>query len=129
MNQDLKKEKSAKEAFKLIEPKLKKDTIIGIGTGSTTNFFIEELNKARNNIKGVVCSSNASEELIDKLADIGYDPQFGARPIKRVMQKEVVNELSKQLLAGKVSVGEELVLDEFDGKYVFRKPIEQDVVS
>ena len=70
MNQDLKKEKSAKEAFKLIEPKLRKDTIIGIGTGSTTNFFIEELNKARNNIKGVVCSSNASEELIDKKYDV-----------------------------------------------------------
>ena len=70
MNQDLKKEKSAKEAFKLIEPDLKKDTIIGIGTGSTTNFFIEELNKARIQIKGVVCSSNASEELINKSYDI-----------------------------------------------------------
>ena len=70
MNQDLKKEKSAKEAFKLIEPDLKKDTIIGIGTGSTTNFFIEELNKARIQIKGVVCSSSASEELINKSYDI-----------------------------------------------------------
>ena len=44
MNQDLKKENSAKEAFKLIKPNLQKDTVIGIGTGSTTNFFIEELN-------------------------------------------------------------------------------------
>ncbi len=70
----------------------------------------------------------ASDEVINKLAELGYDPQFGARPVKRIMQKEVVNELSKQLLAGKVSVGEDLVLDEFDGKYVFRKPIEQDVM-
>jgi ribose 5-phosphate isomerase A len=65
MNQDLKKEKSAKEAFSFIEKDIKKDSVIGIGTGSTTNFFIEELNKARIHIKGVVCSSEASEKLID----------------------------------------------------------------
>ena len=65
MNQDLKKEKSAKEAFSFIEKDIKKDSVIGIGTGTTTNFFIEELNKARLHIKGVVCSSGASEKLID----------------------------------------------------------------
>ena len=68
----------------------------------------------------------ASNEVIDKLADIGFNPQFGARPVKRVMQKEVVNELSKELLAGRVQTGQNLVLDEFDGKYVFRKPIKQE---
>ena len=41
MNQDLKKEKSAKEAFSFIEKDIKKDSVIGIGTGTTTNFFIE----------------------------------------------------------------------------------------
>ena len=46
MNQDLKKGKSAKEAFSFIEKDIKKDSVIGIGTGTTTNFFIEELNKA-----------------------------------------------------------------------------------
>ena len=70
MNQDLKKENSAKQAFKLIEPDLQKDTVIGIGTGSTTNFFIEELNRANIHIKGVVCSSNTSESLIDNSYDI-----------------------------------------------------------
>ena len=64
MNQDLKKQNSAKEAFNLIRPDLQKDSVIGIGTGSTTNFFIEEINKANIHIKGVVCSSNASEKLI-----------------------------------------------------------------
>ena len=68
----------------------------------------------------------ASEEVIDKLADIGFDPQFGARPIKRVMQKEVINELSKELLAGRVQTGQQIVLDEFDGKYVFRKPVKDE---
>ena len=70
MNQDLKKENSAQQAFKLIEPDLQKDTVIGIGTGSTTNFFIEELNRANIHIKGVVCSSNTSESLIDNSYDI-----------------------------------------------------------
>ena len=65
MNQDQKKEKSAKEAYKLIEPSIRRDSVIGIGTGSTTNYFIEELNQAKLDIKGVVCSSEASAELID----------------------------------------------------------------
>ena len=70
MNQDLKKEKSAKEAFSFIEKDIKKDSVIGIGTGTTTNFFIEELNKARLHIKGVVCSSDASEKLIDRSYEV-----------------------------------------------------------
>ena len=63
------------------------------------------------------------EHIVDKLADLGYDPQYGARPVKRVIQKEVLNELSKQLLIGSVKKGDEVVLDEFDGKFVFRKPL------
>lgn len=70
MNQDQKKEKSAKEAYKLIEPSIRRDSVIGIGTGSTTNYFIEELNQARLDIKGVVCSSEASAELIDKVYQV-----------------------------------------------------------
>jgi ribose 5-phosphate isomerase A len=70
MNQELKKEKSAKEAFSFIEKDIKKDSVIGIGTGTTTNFFIEELNKARIHIKGVVCSSEASEKLIDRSYEV-----------------------------------------------------------
>ena len=69
MNQDLKKKKSAKEAFNLIKSQLKKDSVIGIGTGSTTNFFIEELNQAKIQIKGVVCSSEASESLVSNSYD------------------------------------------------------------
>ncbi len=58
------------------------------------------------------------------LADKGYDPQFGARPVKRVIQKEVMNELSKYLLGGKIDKSEPVVLDVFDGDIVFRKKIE-----
>ena len=70
MSLDLEKEKAAKEAFAFIEPDLRKDSVIGIGTGSTTNFFIDELNKAKIQVKGVVCSSNASENLINNSYDI-----------------------------------------------------------
>ncbi len=47
-----------------------------------------------------------SEKALDVLADLGYDPQFGARPMKRVLQKELVNELSKQILSGAFTAGE-----------------------
>lgn len=44
-----------------------------------------------------------SKEALDRLAKLGFDPQFGARPLKRVMQREILNELSKQILSGKVN--------------------------
>ena len=68
----------------------------------------------------------ATNEAIDWLAQLGYDPQFGARPVKRVMQKRVLNELSKQILAGKVQKNAEIVLDVFDKEFVFRHPIAED---
>ncbi len=67
----------------------------------------------------------ASDEVIDRLADLGFDPQYGARPVKRVIQKEVMNELSKSILAGKLQEGDHVILDEFDGKFVFRKPVNE----
>ncbi|REJ80361.1 MAG: ATP-dependent chaperone ClpB [Bacteroidetes bacterium] len=52
----------------------------------------------------------ATHDAIDWLAELGYDPQFGARPLKRVLQKKVLNELSKQILAGKIRKEDEIVL-------------------
>lgn len=72
-------------------------------------------------------SLSASEDVIEYITEIGYDPQFGARPIKRIIQKNVLNELSKELLAGHVLEGDKLILDVFDGKFVFRKPIEKEL--
>ncbi|MBP7513787.1 MAG: ATP-dependent chaperone ClpB [Flavobacteriales bacterium] len=66
-----------------------------------------------------------SQELVDHIAEQGYDPQFGARPIKRMIQKELMNELSRQIIAGKVETGAKQVIDVFDGKIVFRKPIDE----
>jgi len=67
----------------------------------------------------------ATDEVIDHLSSEGFDPQFGVRPIKRLIQKNILNELSKQILAGKVKKGQDVVLDIFDGEYAFRKPIKE----
>lgn len=56
----------------------------------------------------------------------GYDPAMGARPVKRVIQKDVMNALSKAILAGKVQKEEPMVMDVFDGQVVFREPIEEE---
>jgi len=61
-----------------------------------------------------------TDEAVTKIGKLGYDPQFGARPVKRVIQKNVLNELSKEILAGKVKPDSEIILDEFDGNFVFR---------
>jgi ATP-dependent Clp protease ATP-binding subunit ClpB len=66
-------------------------------------------------------------EAVNKIAELGYDPQFGARPVKRVLQKNVLNELSKEILGGTVTAESDILLDEFDGKFVFRNTSEAEV--
>ncbi|MGZ4042894.1 MAG: AAA family ATPase, partial [Bacteroidia bacterium] len=61
-----------------------------------------------------------TDEAIEWLAQLGYDPQFGARPVKRVMQKQILNELSKQLLSGKVNKDKPIIIDMFENQFVFR---------
>lgn len=61
-----------------------------------------------------------SEYVMDYLAENGYDPQFGARPLKRLIQKEIVNQLSKRILAGDIDNTKPVLVDVFDGTVVFR---------
>ncbi len=63
---------------------------------------------------------DATKHAINYLATKGYNPEYGARPVKRVIQKEVLNELSKEILAGKVTTDSVILLDAFDDKLVFR---------
>lgn len=63
---------------------------------------------------------DATPEAIDYLAEKGYDPQFGARPVKRVVQREVLNELSKEILGGKITTESIILLDSFNDNLVFR---------
>ncbi len=70
---------------------------------------------------------DTTEEAIDFLANKGFMPEFGARPVKRAIQKEVLNNLSKEILAGKITTEHLILLDEFDGELVFRN--QTDLVS
>ncbi len=66
-----------------------------------------------------------SEYVVDYLAENGFDPQFGARPLKRLIQKEIVNPLSKKILAASINRGHPLLVDVFDGLVVFRNEREE----
>jgi ATP-dependent Clp protease ATP-binding subunit ClpB len=63
-----------------------------------------------------------TDEAVKRIADEGFDPQFGARPLKRVIQKDIVNELSKRILSGAVTGEQKIVVDAADGEIVFWNP-------
>ena len=72
-------------------------------------------------------SLSCSNEVVEYISDKGYDPQFGARPIKRLIQKEVLNQLSKDILAGEIGQGDLVVMDVFQEGIVFRNPLEDEI--
>ncbi|MBO0341208.1 MAG: ATP-dependent chaperone ClpB [Bacteroidota bacterium] len=76
------------------------------------------------NLKKMLTKQNitldATEEAVAYLTEKGYDPQYGARPVKRLIQKEVLNNLSKELLSGKITADSIVLLDSFDDELVFR---------
>jgi ATP-dependent Clp protease ATP-binding subunit ClpB len=61
-----------------------------------------------------------SEYAIDYLAENGFDAQYGARPLKRLIQKEIINQLSKKILSGDIDKTSPVLVDVFDGVVVFR---------
>ena len=64
MDKEDKKRRSAEKAYEIIKKDLNRDTVLGIGTGTTTNYFIEIINNENLDVKGAVCSSDASKELL-----------------------------------------------------------------
>ncbi len=79
-----------------------------------------QLNMVKKVIAKQEITMDATDEAIAYLANKGYQPEFGARPVKRVIQKEVLNQLSKEILAGKVTTDSIILLDAFDNQLVFR---------
>jgi ATP-dependent Clp protease ATP-binding subunit ClpB len=73
-------------------------------------------------LQGIVM--DATPQAIEYLSQKGFDPQFGARPVKRVIQREVLNKLSKEILANKIATDSIILLDAFDGELVFRNQTE-----
>jgi ATP-dependent Clp protease ATP-binding subunit ClpB len=80
-----------------------------------------------NNLKGLVAQSGIqlefSDYALDFLAEQGFDPQFGARPLKRLIQKEIVNQLSRRILAGEIDKSQPVLVDVFDNTVVFRNEV------
>lgn len=76
------------------------------------------------NLKQLVAQSGInlqfSDYALDYLAENGYDPQFGARPLKRLIQKEIINQLSKRILSGDIDKTRPVLVDVFGGTVVFR---------
>ncbi len=80
-----------------------------------------------NDLKRQLAKSGVTLEFtdyaLDYLAENGFDPQFGARPLKRLVQKQIVNQLSKKLLAGNIDKTKPVLVDVFDGMVVFRNEV------
>jgi len=81
------------------------------------------------NLKRLVAKSGIqlafSDYALEFLAEQGFDPQFGARPLKRLIQKEIVNQLSKRILAGDIDKTHPVLVDVFDNTVVFRNEAEE----
>jgi ATP-dependent Clp protease ATP-binding subunit ClpB len=82
-----------------------------------------------NGLKRLVAQSGIdlkfSDYALGFLADQGFDPQFGARPLKRLIQKEIVNQLSKRILAGDIDRAHPVLVDVFDNTVVFRNEAQE----
>ncbi len=70
-----------------------------------------QFNQLQFTLKDQGITLNATEQALDWLSELGYDPQFGARPLKRVIQKRILNELSKEILSGKIEKDANIKLD------------------
>jgi len=79
------------------------------------------LRKAKKNLKRQDISLEISDSGMDLLADLGYEPQFGARPLKRVIQKELINKLSKEVLSGNFSPGDTIYVGTDNKGFTFSK--------
>ncbi|MCC7525932.1 MAG: ATP-dependent chaperone ClpB [Chitinophagaceae bacterium] len=79
-----------------------------------------QLNQLKNQVAANGIGLEFTEYALDYLAENGYDPQFGARPLKRLIQKEIVNQLSKRILAGDIDKSKPVLVDVFDNTVVFR---------
>ncbi|MCU7552460.1 ATP-dependent chaperone ClpB [Chitinophagaceae bacterium LB-8] len=83
-----------------------------------------------NNLKKLVTENSGielrfSDYLLDYLAENGFDPQYGARPLKRMIQKEIVNALSKKILSGEIDKSHPVLVDVFGNVVVFRNDVEE----
>ena len=124
-------EKTKEEVFQLLRQTLRPEFLNRIDEtvlfqplnkkeiGKIIHFQLRSFNKMLEK-RNIILT--ATEDAIAYLMNKGYDPSFGARPLKRVLQHEVLNKLSKEILAGTINDGDRITLDYFDESgLVFRK--------
>ena len=79
-----------------------------------------QLSKLAKRLKQEDLEINVTEEAIDALSKLGFYPEYGGRPVKRVIQKNILNLLSKSILAGDINKDSKIIIDYFDDQIVFR---------
>ena len=123
-------EKTKAEVFEFLKKSLKPEFLNRIDetvmfrplSGNNIREIVKiQINSLKKRLAKNDINIDITDEAIKELAHQGYDPQFGARPVKRVIQKMVLNELSKEILSGKVSNEDHILIDSFEGRIVFRK--------
>jgi ATP-dependent Clp protease ATP-binding subunit ClpB len=78
-----------------------------------------QINKLKKNLGKQQVNISLSESALNLLAELGYDPQFGARPLKRVIQKEIINQISKYILSGEFGPGDMILVDTDARGFIF----------
>ena len=79
-----------------------------------------QLNDLKRRLAKKDITIDMTDEAIDHIAKVGFDPQFGARPVKRVIQRELLNQLSKDIISGRITSDSVILIDSFEDQIVFR---------
>jgi ATP-dependent Clp protease ATP-binding subunit ClpB len=128
-NQDEKIEKTKVEVMDLLKKTMRPEFLNRVDeiimfkplTRNETNDIVKlQFNGVKKMLQKNNIDIDITEKAINKIADIGYDPLFGARPLKRVIQREVLNQLSKMILSGKLIPNEKILVDIENGEFVFK---------
>ena len=85
-----------------------------------TSIVRMQFNRLAKRLEAMDIQIDITEKAVDELARLGYNPQFGARPVKRIIQKELLNELSKKLLSDEVVKDSKILVDVVNGEIVFK---------
>ncbi len=100
-----------------------------LGKKEIEKIALLEIEKIKAKLKAKELSLSIQQEALNQIVEQGYDFEYGARPLKRLIEKTILNQLSKALLEEKFQKGDHVVIDAFDQKIVVRKPIEQTIES
>jgi ATP-dependent Clp protease ATP-binding subunit ClpB len=127
-NRDMLIAKTKNEVFELLKQTIRPEFLNRIdelimftplNRSEIRNIVDLQFRHVQDTLKEMGVTIEASDEALDWLAELGYDPQFGARPLKRVIQKRILNELSKEILAGNIDKDSNIKLDMFNHNFVF----------